>query len=233
MIRLTYEQKLRQAAMNWLANNPGAKTKTGAIETVESVMVEIRKNNAKGRVEWPEACDSFDYSGTIWCDHCARERSEHSETASELKSEPNESENAMFETIATIADSKSDKKTAERYRYYRQIHTKLSDHRYLDLHARGFDELFDTYTEVMQLVKNNFLDDIVVMAPVIISVNSLMHFLVDAKEVSYQHVVTEQDMPAIAAENFLEWVSLNRFKVTHDVIVTALTELLEKQRKIR
>lgn len=66
---MTYQQKLRQAAKNWLVLNPNSG------QTEVQVSATIAKNNAKGKR--PEACREFDYSGTIWCDRCGHERPAH------------------------------------------------------------------------------------------------------------------------------------------------------------
>lgn len=65
-----YQQKLEQAARDWLVNNVSSK------KTVLEVALEIRKNNRETRLMVP--CIEFDYSGTIWCDRCGFEKKSHS-----------------------------------------------------------------------------------------------------------------------------------------------------------
>lgn len=62
---IDYQQKLEQAAKNWLWNNRSNK----------QIVKEIRENNLRNRVTVP--CTEFDYSGTIWCDRCGWEGSSH------------------------------------------------------------------------------------------------------------------------------------------------------------
>lgn len=64
----TYQQKLVQAVKDWIAFNPNSGL------TEEEIFSHIAKNN---RARWPEACDEFDYSGTIWCDRCGHEAGNH------------------------------------------------------------------------------------------------------------------------------------------------------------
>ena len=66
---MTYQEKLRQAAKNWLAMNPNSK------KTEVQVSANIAKNNMNRKHLKP--CRSFDYSGTIWCDYCGHEDSDH------------------------------------------------------------------------------------------------------------------------------------------------------------
>lgn len=65
---MTYQQKLRQAAKNWLAMNPNSG------KTEVQVSATIAKNNARKKAK---PCSVFDYSGTIWCDNCGHERAAH------------------------------------------------------------------------------------------------------------------------------------------------------------
>lgn len=66
---MTYQQKLRQAAKSWMMLNPNSG------KTEVQVSATIAKNNA--RHKQPDACNDFDYSGTIWCDRCGHEDSVH------------------------------------------------------------------------------------------------------------------------------------------------------------
>lgn len=77
-----YQQKLEQAARNWLENNPSNK------QTVKEVAAEIRENNLKNRVTVP--CTEFDYSATIWCDRCGFEAKSHptKQTQGQIQDEP-------------------------------------------------------------------------------------------------------------------------------------------------
>ena len=64
-----YQQKLEEAAQNWLLSNPDSK------QTVKQIAEEIRKNNLKYRCNKP--CCEFNYSGTRWCDDCGFEKEDH------------------------------------------------------------------------------------------------------------------------------------------------------------
>lgn len=68
---MTYEEKLNQAAKNWFAMNPHYPNYGRFFEALK---LKIGSNNNQ-RQSVP--CDTFDYSGTIWCDGCGWERKDH------------------------------------------------------------------------------------------------------------------------------------------------------------
>lgn len=65
---MTYQQKIKQIAKQYLVNNPDCRESQQEVEDI------IFKNNSN---RWVEPCDEFDYSGTIWCDRCGFESQQH------------------------------------------------------------------------------------------------------------------------------------------------------------